>query len=1099
MKKILSLKTVLIGLGCAVALNAFALTTSSQTPAALGNLPLYFEASPDQTAGPARFITRGCNYQFLLSPAEVQIALGKTGVKPAEVRMQFIGAGSQAQIQGGDELSGKINYLIGNNPAQWHTDVATFARVQVGQLYPGVNLVYYGNQQQLEYDFTLAPGTDPGVVKIHFDGVDRILIGTRGELILAMGGDEIQQPAPVIYQMVGGQRQAVSGGYRLVDARTVAFTIGKYDHKLPLVIDPVLSFSTYFGGNSSDTAWSIALDTNGFIYIAGQTLSSQFPTNSRPNGYQTNFAGGGLTGDAFVAKFDNQGTNLIYLTYLGGNGDDLAASIAVDNGGNVYLTGSTTSANFPTNNALYQKIGGASTSVGYPIDAFVAELNSGGSNLVYSTYLGGSSMDGGTSIAVDSSNNVYVAGFTYSTNFPTTSNAFQKHLACPNSVYFNANAFITEIGNHGTNLIYSSYFGGTNFDVGEGIAVDNSNNVYVTGFTASTNFPNTNAFQQYLNGATNLTSSYDAFVAKFTPSCAGLVYSTFLGGTNSDVAYHIAVDGAGNAYVTGWTVSTNFPNTATNVAGLYNGLTNNIGFFFPLITNAFLTQITWNGTNAAIGYSAVFGGTNFGSDVSYGVALDPSGNVFVVGASSTTNFPSVNTPGLFGTTNAGGSDVFVIAFNTNCTAILYSGYLGGSGNDYGYGIAVDSLTNVYIAGATSSPNFPVFNAGQTNLNGPSDAFLAKIGWTVLLPGIATQPTNQTVGAGTAVTFVVTTTNGTPPLSYQWQFQGTNLIWTNLVNGGTNFLVGGTHIIGATNATLTINTVESNDIGSYQVIITNYAGSVTSAVAILTVTNNPPTITTQPTNQTVGAGSRAEFDVFGTGTSPFFFQWEKDGTNLINGGRISGATNNILIITNAQTSDDGNYWLNVTNPGGSVTSSVAVLTVVSFPTIIVPPTNQTVGLGSIVTFAVTAVGTSPLSYQWQMNGTTLVNGGRIGGATNTTLTITNAQTSDDGGYTVIVTNSVGSVTSSPPAVLTVLTLPSFTGITAAGGGSGSFILNGIGGTNSGTYLVLTTTNLVTPLGLWTPIATNQFDSLGQFVFTNIAPTNTPQLFYILQMP
>jgi len=1148
MKKIVSLKTILIGLGCAGALNAFAYTTVLQTPAALGNLPLYFEANPDQASGPARFITRGCNYQFSLSPTEVRIALGKTGVKPAEVRMQFVGAGSRAQIQGDDELPGKINYLLGNNPAQWHTGVATFARVRVGELYSGVNLVYYGNQRQLEYDFTIAPGTDPGVIKIHFDGVDKISVSAQGELILAVAGGEIRQPGPKIYQMVHGQRQTVSGGYRLTGARTVRFIVGKYDHKLPLVIDPILSFATYFGGNSSDTAWSVALDTNGFIYVAGQTLSSKFPTNSQPSGYQTNFAGGGTTGDAFVAKFDNQGSNLIYLTYLGGNGDDLAASVAVDGSGDAYLTGSTSSANFPTTtNAPYRKIGGVSTTVGYPIDAFVTEVNTDGSALVYSTYLGGSSMDGGSSIALDPSNNVYVTGFTYSTNFPTSTNAFQKQLACPNSVYFNANAFVAEISASGTNLLYSSYFGGTNFDVGEGIAIDGSNNVYVTGFTASTNFPVTNAIQQQfvsvtfttnsaptnqvfttnsfngylLNGASNqfFPPAYDAFVAKFNPSFAGFVYSTFLGGTNSDVAYRMAVDGAGNAYVTGWTVSTNFPNTITNVAGLYNGLTNNIGFFFPLITNAFLTQITWDNTNnrAAIGYSTVFGGTNFGIDVGYGVTVDPSGNVFVVGASSTTNFPAVNTPGLFGPTNAGGSDAFVIAFNTNCSAILYSGYLGGSGNDYGYGIAVDSLTNAYIVGLTSSVNFPTFSSAnlptfspfQSSLNGPSDAFLAKIGWTVIAPQITTQPTNQTVAAGSTSFFGVSSANltvsatGTPPLSYQWQFQGTNLIWTNLVNGGTNLLGAGVHISGATNATLTIRSPETNDSGNYQVIVTNYAGSVTSSVAVLTVTNIPTVFTQQPASQTVGVGSTAQFSFNATFQQPAFDQWLKDGTNLTNGtnpngSTISGASNSLtLTISNAQTNDDGTYWVVITTPWGVLASSNVVLTVVSFPTIIVPPTNQTVGLGSTVAFAVTAVGKSPLSYRWQMNGTSLVNGGRISGVTNSALIISNAQPSDDGGYTVIVTNSVGSVTSSPPAVLTVLTSPLFGGITV--GTNGSFILSGVGGTTNGTYFVLTSTNLATPLGLWTPVATNNFGSQGQFNFTNLAPTNTPQLFYILQMP
>src|SRR5579859_496480 len=443
MKKILLLKSIVAGLVCAGALEVLALAPPTPVPAALGNLPLYFEANPDLATDHAGFITRAGNYQFLLSPTEVQIALGKTGVEPADVRMNFVGASPKAQMSGDTELPGKINYLIGNHPAQWRTGVATFTRVQVEQLYPGINLVYYGDQQQLEYDFTIAPGTSPNAAKILFQGVDKISIGAGGELILVAAGGEIRQPAPVIYQMIQGRRQTVSGGYQLVDARTVAFAVGKYDQKLPLVIDPILNFSTYFGGNSSDTAWAVALDTNGFIYVAGQTLSKQISatnTFSTPGAFQTNFAGGSIAGDAFVAKFDNQGSNLIYLTYLGGNGDDVATSVAVDGSGDTFLTGSTSSTNFPTTtNAPYRSIGGVSTKVGYPIDAFVAELSSDGSKLVYSTYLGGSSMDGGTSIALDSSNNAYVTGFTYSTNFPTTANAFQKQLACPNSVYFNAN------------------------------------------------------------------------------------------------------------------------------------------------------------------------------------------------------------------------------------------------------------------------------------------------------------------------------------------------------------------------------------------------------------------------------------------------------------------------------------------------------------------------------------------------------------------------------------------------------------------------------------------------------------------------------------
>jgi hypothetical protein len=725
-KKLLPVKPILAGLCCASVWSFSAFTTSAQTMTALGNLPLYFEVNLGQANSPARFLAHGRDCQFWISPNESQLMLCKTDaisgkVSSCAVRMQFVNADAQARICGDAEQPGKINYLIGNDPAQWRTGVATFAQVRVEQLYPGIGLIYYGNQRQLEYDFTIAPHANPKQIAIQFTGVDKISVSPRGELILTIGKDEIHQPQPCLYQTVNGTREEISGGYKIVDAHTIAFDIGKYNHALPLVIDPILSYSTYFGGNAGETAWAISMDTNGFIYVAGETFSTQFSTLGA---YQTNYHGGIYAGDAFVAKFDNLGTNLIYLTYLGGSGNDRATSIAVDNSGNAYVTGYTDSTDFPATGIpglpSSTNISGTPTpglNNAYPIDAFVAELNSGGSNLVYSAYLGGSGMDGGNGIAVDSSNNVYVTGFTCSTNFPTTANALQKHLACPSSPYsyLNANSFIAKIGPGGSLLIYSTYFGGANFDMGEGIAVDNSSYVYVAGFTASPNFPNANAFQEYLNGSTN------AFVAKFDSAGTNLVYSTFLGGTNSDVANSIAVDSLGNAYVVGWTTSTDFPNTATNVVP--NQLTNN-SYGYTVTTNVFLTQIKWNGANATIGYSALFGGN--ASDIGYGVAVDSSGNAFVAGTTSSANFPTFNTSGFLRATNSGGNDVFVVAFNTNASALLYAAYLGGLSDDFGYGIALDPADNAYIVGQTTSANFPTLDARQTARNGTSDAFLAKI-------------------------------------------------------------------------------------------------------------------------------------------------------------------------------------------------------------------------------------------------------------------------------------------------------------------------------------------------------------------------------------
>ena len=736
--KNLSMKLAGIALGLA------ALTASAQTTVPFGNLPLYFEAD-----SPARFFAQGRDAQFSVSPTGAQFVLQKSGAARA-VQMQFVGANPSAQIYGDSGLTGKINYLIGNDPAQWRSGVPTFARVRVEGIYPAINLVYYGNQRQLEYDFAIAAGTNPNSIAIHFRGADKISVNAQGGLVLKLGGSEILQPKPLIYQTVDGTRREINGGYKILDAHSVAFNVGKYDRTQPLVIDPVLGYSTYFGGTLAETAWAVAINTNdGSVYIAGQTLSkfaTQKTSFSTPGAFQeyfekgdpfstTNvlqddFLGGKITGDGFVARFDNTGTNLIYLTYLGGSKDDLVSSVTLDPAGNAFVTGFTDSPDFPTNNALYPTIGGVENSrnKAFPGDAFVAELDSGGSNLLYSTYLGGSQLDAGNGIAIDSADNVYVTGLTGSTDFPVTTNVVQNHLAA--GVGTN-NVFVTELGAGGSPLIFSTYLGGTNSDSGESIALDAANNIWVTGFTSSTNFPiTTNAFTKVLNGGLFKKNgksyfAYDAFVTALTPLGTNLIYSTFLGSTNNDVGYHIICDAAGNAYVTGYSASPDFPNTETNVTGLYaHGNKKDTG---ASDIDAFLTKFDPNG---AMVYSALFGGK--GDDIGYGVGLDAAGDVFVAGATTSTDFPTnnvSNTSGAFRSKNSGGSDVFVTAFSTtptNITALLYSGYLGGKANDFGYNLAVDPAGNAYIVGQTVSKDFPLTNAFQPFRNGKSDAFLTKI-------------------------------------------------------------------------------------------------------------------------------------------------------------------------------------------------------------------------------------------------------------------------------------------------------------------------------------------------------------------------------------
>jgi len=1017
-----------------------ALAVGAQTATPFGSLPLYFETNRGQADRSVQFLARGRDSEFLIAPAEAQIVLRKAAGGMATARMQFIGANPRALLRGAAELPGKINYLTGNDPARWQTGLPLFARVRVEEMYPGIGLVYYGNQQHLEYDFEVAPGANPDAIKIHFDGLDKITVTPRGGLVLSVSGGKIRQARPALYQIVNGVRQEIAGGYRLVDAHTVAFSVGSYDRARMLVIDPVLLYSTYFGGDSGDIAWAVKLDTNGFVYVAGQTFSSKFANNvplSTPGVFQPDYQGGSLAGDAFVAKFDHLGQNLIYFTYLGGSANDRASSLAVDDLGHVYVAGYTDSTNFPTANALYPGISGKLIPQlgNYLVDAFVAELDGDGANLIYSTYLGGDAVDIANGIAVDASGNTFVTGVTYSTNFPTTPDAVQKQFQATNSAFsafINANAFVTEIGAGGTSLVYSSFLGGTNYDVGTAIAIDHATNIYVTGYTASTNFPTANAIYQQidqtnfagttnqviltnlvngfsLNGATtNGSGAFDAFVVKFARSFTNRVYSTLLGGTNNDLAYAIAADDSGAAYVTGWTVSTNFPDTVT-ITNLQNGLTNNLSFGFAVVTNVFLTQITWNGTNANIGYSAIFGGTGFAIDIGYGVALDPTGNVFVTGGTSATNFPTLNVPGYLHAANSGKSDAFVTAFNTNASALLYSTCLGGRDNDFGYGIAADT-TNVYVVGQTLSSDFPTASALHSTRNGTNDAFLAAILLTVPLPILTIQPQSQTNSAGSFIQFSV---NGTafPPFFLQWWEGDTNFVGTRLVN--TN------NLSGATNATLAISNAQETNSGYYWFVVTNYGGATTSSIAHLLITNVPPGIDTnsgEPVSLTNGVGTTATFSVFATGTSPLSYQWQFNGSPLTNGlhigARVSGATNATLTITDVQLASQGNYSVTVTNIAGVTNSVDAVLTVITAPQIIGQPTNQAVAVSANATFSVSAIGQTPLSYRWQTtNGVNLLNGGHFLGTTTSMLIVTNAQTTNAGAFQVVITNVAGSVTSS----------------------------------------------------------------------------------------
>jgi uncharacterized repeat protein (TIGR01451 family) len=577
---------------------------------------------------------------------------------PAVVRMRLAAARATATMAAMDELPGRVNYFIGNDPKKWQTNIRTYAKVRSRNVYRGVDLVYYGNQQQLEYDFVVAPGADPKVIRFKIDAQDSAgkseqpRLDADGDLVLGHAADEIRFRKPVVYQPAMQGKDSVEGHYALKN-NEIGFEVAAYDHRRPLIIDPGVLYSTYLGGFGDDYGAAIAADSSGNAYVTGETSSLKFPHS--PGALQGTNHGGH---DAFVVKLNAAGSALIYSTYLGGSSNDGGHGIAVDASGSAYVTGLTVSGDFPTVNPLQL------TSHG--VDAFVAKLNADGSALVYSTYLGGSGSDGGSGIAVDASGNAYVTGGTGSTDFPTV-NPLQP------TNHGGGDAFVLKLNAAGSALVYSTYLGGSGYDGGSHIAVDTGGNAYVAGGSQSTDFPTVNPLQPTNHGNLN------AFVAKLNASGSALVYSTYLGGSGSnfDAADGIAVDAGGNAYVVGFTSSTDFPTVD------------------PLMPQ--------------------FQGGNY--------------------------------------------DAFVAKLNADGSALVYSTYLGGSNSDVGQAIAVDGSGNIYVTGYTNSTNFPTAYPLEPNYHAQNDAFVVKI--VAAAPAADLQITNSapsTVTSGSTLTYTITVTN-----------------------------------------------------------------------------------------------------------------------------------------------------------------------------------------------------------------------------------------------------------------------------------------------------------------------------------------------------
>jgi hypothetical protein len=601
------------------------------------------------------------------------------------ISASFVGANPSPRVVGEGLTEYRCNYFVGNERSKWRTDVPNYKAVIYKDIYPGMDLKYYGNGDgKLEYDFIIQPGADPSQIAVRYDGAKEVRVDATGQLVVETAWGDVIERSPFVYQLVGGERREISAEYCLRAEGVFGFGLDdSYEPTLATVIDPVLNYGTYLGGGIDEWCNGIVVDDSGYVYLAGRTLSTDFPTQ---NPYQpTNNA----FGTAYVAKLTKAGDGLIYSTYLGGSNDDAATAISIDDSGSAYVAGWTVSNDFPTQNPYQATFQGS-------YDVFIARLNRAGNALLYSTYFGGSALDQSVGIAVDHNRAAHVTGYTTSTNLPTQ-NPYQATKAGSWLAY---DAFVVALDSTGSSLVYSTYLGGTADDFASGIVVDDSGNAYITGRTSATNFPTQGGLQATYQGGG------DAFVTKLSSVGDSLVYSTYLGGTGNDRAYALALDHNRNAYVLGVTLSTDFP-----LRNPYQAT--NLG------TDLFVAKLNSNGDSLL--YATYLGGS--ASDGGCAIAVDDGGHACITGATMSTDFPMV---AAHQPTHHGKLDAFVSKLSAGGNSLIYSTYLGDIGDEEGAAIAVNHTGAVYVAGWTKSSAFPIHDPYQTTNHGTRDAFLVRL-------------------------------------------------------------------------------------------------------------------------------------------------------------------------------------------------------------------------------------------------------------------------------------------------------------------------------------------------------------------------------------
>ena len=820
-----------------------------------GKLPLSFEANCGQSDPQVKFLSRGNGYSLFLTDTGATLALTKHDTalaghgqnmglekNPASpstigradvVRMELTGANHNLRVAGGDKLAGIVNYFIGNDPANWHRSVPTYGKVWYSGVYPGIDLVYYGNQRRLEYDFIVGPGKNPRQIQLHFVGAQKIKLTPAGNLKIIAENGQITFQKPVLYQEKDGQRLLVEGKFNLQADNRITFAVGKYDQSRALIIDPVLAYSTYLGGagnSQSDGGQgaAIAVDAEGNTYVAGTTAAIDFPVSA--GAFQGQPNDGLITANAsysFVTKLNPSGTSIIYSTFLGGPGGvdqyqqtppgDAINSVFVDSAGNAYLTGSAHSNGFPVTTGAYQTV---KLSVNTSTSCFLTKLNPVGTELLYSTFIGGNGMFNGSQVpgdacsqvVVNSKGNAYVTGTAWSGNFPVTSGAVQtKH-----TDYYKA--FVAEFDPAAATLVYSTYVGGSLLETGNAIAIDEQGDAYITGQTTSTDLPYTAGALQTINESeSNQSKQPTGFVAKLNPTGTAFLYLTYLGGSGGlnygDNPKSLALDSSGDAYVAGVTPSTDFPleNAFQSVNKAQDGISPVTGL------SQFVSKLNPEGT--ALVFSTYFGSSQgeYAVPGSGGIAVDADGNAYLTGATFGLDFP-VSTNAFQSSNNAiltlhgipSAPNAF-LAELTSMGKLAYSTYLGGSGYNYfvnnfgispnyvgdsGSSIVLDGKGNAYIAGTAQSSDFPTTaGAYETTKTAQYNAFVSKFSFssTVASGSLTTLVSGSNPAtAGSNVTFAVhvesTSGSGIPTGSVTFTYPGGTATVALNANGEASYYI-----------------------------------------------------------------------------------------------------------------------------------------------------------------------------------------------------------------------------------------------------------------------------------------------------------------------